>query len=125
MHRKYDRIACLLTLYSLKINAVCSFLGSVDLIGTAFTENFIATGGTNIISTYFQVALIFKYKINVASGYGAHLALPLMRRSWRADMSEGEARALLEQCATILFYRDCRTINKVLSACRILLASIV
>ncbi|RYY72670.1 hypothetical protein EON63_20575 [archaeon] len=42
------------------------FLGYVDLIGTAYEENFIATG------------------------FGAYLAIPLIRERWRADMDEGE-----------------------------------
>lgn len=65
-----------------------SFLGYVDLIGTCFTDNYIATG------------------------YGLHLALPLIRDRWRADMTEGEARALLEDCMRVLWYRDCRALNK-------------
>jgi 20S proteasome subunit beta 7 len=48
------------------------FLGSVDHIGTAYEDDILATG------------------------FGAHLALPIMRRRWRIDMEEGEARALLE-----------------------------
>ncbi|CAE7648046.1 PBG1 [Symbiodinium microadriaticum] len=48
------------------------FLGYVDLIGTSYEENFIAT-----------------------------------------DMEEGEARALLEDCLRVLFYRDCRASNKI------------
>ncbi len=66
-----------------------SFLGMVDSIGTAFTEDFVATG------------------------FGGHLAIPIMREEWRPDMSEDDARALLEKCMRVLYYRDCRTINKV------------
>ncbi len=49
-------------------------MGYVDLIGTSFEENFIATG------------------------FGAYLGMPLIRERWHADMDEGEARALLEDC---------------------------
>lgn len=35
------------------------------------------------------------------------------RKSWRPDMEEGEARELLEQCLRVLFYRDCRALNKI------------
>jgi 20S proteasome subunit beta 7 len=87
-----------------------SFLGYLDMIGTAFTDDFVATG------------------------YGKHLAIPLLRKRWSADMDESEARTLLEDwcvqthaalsCAAlltgtlfcsmkVLFYRDCRTINRI------------
>ncbi|KAA0168873.1 hypothetical protein FNF31_00034 [Cafeteria roenbergensis] len=63
-------------------------LGVVDQIGTAFEADFTATG------------------------FGKHMAVPQMREHWRADMTEGEARELLEGCMRVLFYRDCRTINR-------------
>mmetsp|Transcript_65335 Transcript_65335/g.147400 ORF Transcript_65335/g.147400 Transcript_65335/m.147400 type:complete len:251 (+) Transcript_65335:87-839(+) len=66
-----------------------SFLGSVDLIGTAYTDDFLATG------------------------FGSYLAIPILRKKWRPDMEEGEARELLEECLRILFYRDCRALNKI------------
>ncbi|KAL7538747.1 hypothetical protein ACHAXR_009625 [Thalassiosira sp. AJA248-18] len=65
------------------------FLGVVDKIGTAYEDDILATG------------------------FGGHLALPLMREKYRPDMEEGEARALLEDCLRILFYRDCRALNRV------------
>lgn len=66
-----------------------SFLGYVDLIGTAYEENFIATG------------------------FGAYLAIPLIRDRWHADMDEGEARGLIEDCMRVLFYRDCKASNRI------------
>jgi len=65
------------------------FLGYVDLIGTAYEEDFIATG------------------------FGAYLAIPLIREKWHPDLLEGEARALLEDCLRVLYYRDCRAINRI------------
>ena len=65
------------------------FLGVVDKIGTAYEDDILATG------------------------FGGYIALPLMREKYRADMEEGEARALLEDCLRILFYRDCRALNRV------------
>jgi len=65
------------------------FLGLVDKIGTAYEDDILATG------------------------FGAYIALPLMREKYRPDMEEGEARALLEDCLRILFYRDCRALNRV------------
>lgn len=70
-------------------HALCHrVLGTVDQIGTAYSDDFIATG------------------------FGGHLALPIIRERWSADMTEGDARALLEDCMRICFYRDCRAINK-------------
>jgi len=65
------------------------FLGYVDLIGTAYEENFIATG------------------------FGAYLAIPLIRERWHADISESEARTLLEDCLRVMFYRDCRASSRI------------
>lgn len=65
------------------------FLGYVDLIGTAYEENFIATG------------------------FGAYLAIPLIRERWHADMNESEARTLLEDCLRVMFYRDCRASSRI------------
>jgi len=66
-----------------------AFLGLVDKIGTAYKDDILATG------------------------FGSYLALPILREKWRADMEEGEARALLEDCLRVLFYRDCRASNRV------------
>jgi 20S proteasome subunit beta 7 len=60
------------------------FLGMVDKIGTTVSDNTLATG------------------------FGAWLALPLLREKWRPDLTEREARALLEDCMKVLFLRDCR-----------------
>ncbi len=42
---------------------------------------------------------------------------PLMREAYEKNpnMSEAEAKALLERCMKILFYRDARSFNKVSS----------
>jgi len=65
------------------------FLGYVDLIGTAYEENFIATG------------------------YGAYLGIPIIRERWHPDMEEGEALALMEDCLRVMYYRDCRASNRI------------
>jgi 20S proteasome subunit beta 7 len=66
-----------------------SFLGQVDLYGTAFQDSTLATG------------------------YGAHIARPLLRKAYRPDLSEAEARQVLEDCMRVMFYRDARTINRI------------
>jgi len=65
-----------------------AFLGYVDYQGTSFKDNILATG------------------------YGAYLAMPILRNRHSPDMSEEEAVALLEDAMRVLFYRDCRSINK-------------
>lgn len=42
--------------------------------------------------------------------------MPIMREEWKADLTEAEARTLLEKCMRVCYYRDCNTINKVRNA---------
>ncbi len=65
-----------------------SFLGTVGMIGSHYTD------------------------AHVATGFGAHLARPLFREKHREDMSAAEARALLEECLRVCYYRDKNSINK-------------
>jgi 20S proteasome subunit beta 7 len=76
------------------------FLGTVDKIGTAI-------GGTATSGNKTPYAV---------TGMGAYLAMPLLREKWRPDLTEGEARALLEDCMRVLFYRDARASSKVILA---------
>ena len=69
-----------------------SFLAYVDLLGTTFSAPTLATG------------------------YGAHLAQPLMRKAVEGReglISRQEAEELADRCMRVLFYRDARSINKV------------
>eukprot|EP00484_Ammonia_sp_Unknown_P000739 CAMPEP_0197021276 /NCGR_PEP_ID=MMETSP1384-20130603/2165_1 /TAXON_ID=29189 /ORGANISM="Ammonia sp." /LENGTH=248 /DNA_ID=CAMNT_0042449063 /DNA_START=55 /DNA_END=801 /DNA_ORIENTATION=- len=70
-----------------------TYLGYTDLYGTTFTDNYVATG------------------------FGAHFAYPLLRKGYEdlngADMTVDNARKLLADTMRVLFYRDCRTINKI------------
>lgn len=65
------------------------FLGTSDKIGTKYECDYVATG------------------------IGLHMAGPILYDRWKKDMSEDEARALLEDCMRVLYYRDCRTINNI------------
>lgn len=65
-----------------------SFLGLVDLYGTHYEADIAATG------------------------FGSYMATPLLRKHWKADLTEQEAKKLLEDSMRVLFYRHCRTINK-------------
>jgi len=65
-----------------------SFLGIVDLYGSNYTGDLFATG------------------------FGQHLAIPLLRKKQKNDMSAEEAKRLLTECMEVLLYRDCRTLNR-------------
>lgn len=66
-----------------------SYLGASDMYGSQYEETF------------------------AASGLGRHLAIPMLRKAWREDMGEAEARKLLEECMRVLFYRDTRASAKI------------
>lgn len=70
------------------------FLAYVDLLGVTYTSSTIATG------------------------YGAYIAQPLLRKAveGREDkLTEEQAREIIEQSLRVLFYRDARSLNKVSS----------
>ncbi|KDN48437.1 proteasome endopeptidase complex, beta subunit [Tilletiaria anomala UBC 951] len=67
------------------------FLGYVDLLGTTYESTTIATG------------------------FGLHLAQPLLRKAVEGredELDESQARRILEDCMKVLFYRDARSINR-------------
>eukprot|EP01132_Coremiostelium_polycephalum_P002020 gene2020-2487_t len=68
-----------------------SFLGKVDLVGTCFKDDYIA------------------------SGYGQHIALPLLRKAAtdNPNMNLEQAKQLIQDCLRILFYRDARSSKRV------------
>lgn len=72
-----------------------SFLGFVDLLGTTYSSSVIATG------------------------FGLHIAIPLLRKSVvgrESEITEEEGRKILQDCLRILFYRDARSINRFITA---------
>ncbi|KAK7095618.1 proteasome subunit beta type-4-like isoform X4 [Littorina saxatilis] len=66
------------------------FLGYVDKIGIAYEADTIATG------------------------FGAYLALPILRDAVEKNkkMEEKQAVELIDRCMKLLFYRDARSLNK-------------
>lgn len=66
------------------------FLGTVDKHGTAYADKVICTG------------------------YGAHIATPLLRDSLdkNPQLNLAEAKALIEKCLEVLYYRDARSYPK-------------
>ncbi|KAG9447372.1 hypothetical protein H6P81_013500 [Aristolochia fimbriata] len=65
------------------------YLGTVNMIGVHYEDNHVATG------------------------FGNHLARPILRDEWREDMSFDEAVKLVEKCMRNLIYRDRSAINKI------------
>jgi 20S proteasome subunit beta 7 len=68
-----------------------SFLGYVDLLGTTYSASTLATG------------------------YGLHIAQPLLRKAVEGretTLTEEEAREIMRTCMRVLFYRDARSLNK-------------
>jgi 20S proteasome subunit beta 7 len=71
------------------------FLGCCDLLGTQFEADSIATG------------------------FGAHLAQPLLRDAIESAQARGqpltetEARTVVEKCMCVLYYRDARSVDKI------------
>ncbi|ORY31952.1 endopeptidase [Naematelia encephala] len=74
-----------------------SFLGYVDLLGTTYSSPTLATG------------------------FGSHIAQPLLREAFEKKagidgkgelLTAEEAEALLNECMKVLFYRDARSLNK-------------
>jgi 20S proteasome subunit beta 7 len=69
-----------------------SFLGYINLKGTTYQSETIATG------------------------YGAYIAQPLLRNAVEKKngepLTEEEAKKLLDDCMRVLFYRDARSLNK-------------
>ena len=64
----------------------------VDLLGTTYSASTLATG------------------------YGAHIAQPLLRKSVEGrenTLTEEEALKIIENSMRVLYYRDARSINKV------------
>jgi 20S proteasome subunit beta 7 len=62
----------------------------VDLIGTMFEDDVIATA------------------------FGTHLCLPLMRKAG-SDLSKEEATKVMEDCLRVLFYRNTKSSTRVRS----------
>ncbi|CAA2967115.1 proteasome subunit beta type-4 [Olea europaea subsp. europaea] len=64
------------------------YLGTVNMIGVHYEDNHVATG------------------------FGNHLALPLLRDEWHENLTFEEGVILLEKCMRVLLYRDRSAVNK-------------
>ena len=66
-----------------------AFLGMTDLYGTKVEANFLLTG------------------------LSAHYCQVLMQNSWREDLTEAEARSIIEDCMRVMFYRDKKALDNI------------
>ena len=76
------------------IRTLRSFLGYVDLQGTTYKSDTIATG------------------------FGGYLAQPLLRKAIESrggpqNVTEEDAIQIIHDCMRVLYYRDARSLNKV------------
>lgn len=81
---------------------LCSFV----FIGSRNGKDFLA--GLDSVGTRWEDDC-------VAAGYGAHIAIPLLRKALETHpqgLTKEEATTILKSCLQLLFYRECRTINK-------------
>ncbi|XP_022745739.1 proteasome subunit beta type-4-like isoform X2 [Durio zibethinus] len=65
-----------------------TYLGMVNMIGVNFEDNHVATG------------------------FGNHLARPILRQEWHENLSFEDGVKLLEKCMRVLLYRDRSAVNK-------------
>jgi len=65
------------------------FLALVDLMGTCYEDKLVATG------------------------YGAHIAMPLLRNAYRPDLTKEAAEKVMTDAMRVLVYRECRTVNNI------------
>ncbi|XP_071915332.1 proteasome subunit beta type-4 isoform X1 [Coffea arabica] len=64
------------------------YLGTVNMIGVHYEDNHVATG------------------------FGNHLARPILRDEWHENLSFEDGVKLLEKCMRVLLYRDRSAVNK-------------
>ena len=65
------------------------FLGMTDLYGTKVEGNYLLTG---LASHYCQV---------------------LMANAWKDNLTEAEARGIIEECMRVMFYRDKKALDNI------------
>ena len=66
-----------------------AFLGMIDLYGTKIEGNFVLTG------------------------LAAHYGQVLMQNAWKPDLSEAEARKVIEDIMRVMFYRDKKAADEI------------
>lgn len=78
--------------------------------------NSIVLGGVKNGQKYLgMVSMIGVHYLDdhVATGFGNHLARPLLREEWKENLTFEEGVKLLEKCMRVLLYRDRSAVNKI------------
>ncbi|KAJ0752251.1 putative proteasome endopeptidase complex [Helianthus annuus] len=68
--------------------------------------------GNSLGSKEVSVIGLHYEDVHIATGFGNHLARPILREEWREDLSFEEGVKLLEKCMRNLLYRDRSAVNK-------------
>jgi len=82
-----------------------------DPLWTNFVVGGIEKNGEGFLGFVDKLGMAYKDPI-IATGYGAYIAIPLMRAAWREDMTQDEAEKVIRDCMKVLYYRDARSHNK-------------
>jgi len=53
----------------------------------------------------------------ISTGFGAYLAMPLLRTEWSPNMTKAQATDLIIKCLRNCFYRDCKAYSKYTIGC--------
>jgi len=53
----------------------------------------------------------------IATGFGAYLAMPLLREEWSPNITKAQATEMIVKCLKNCFYRDCRAYCKYTIGC--------
>ncbi|KAL0380333.1 UNVERIFIED_CONTAM: Proteasome subunit beta type-4 [Sesamum angustifolium] len=68
--------------------------------------------GQNIWGRYVSMIGVHYEDNHVATGFGNHLARPILRDEWHENLTFEEGVKLLEKCMRVLLYRDRSAVNK-------------
>lgn len=99
----------LTTLLYEKRSKVDPFWNNLVVAGTDDQTNQPFIGCTDKLGTPFECDF-------VATGFGLHIAQPLLAKRWKADMTYDQAKELVTDALKLCFYRDCRAGDNVLFA---------
>ena len=86
---KMDPLWCTTIIAGVSASSGESFLGQCDMYGTKVEANYLLTG------------------------LSAHYCQVLMENAWREDLSEADARGIIEQCMRVMFYRDKKALDNI------------